>query len=52
MIWNAVSHTIIAIYLLDEGTSKLVLIPAWVGVVIEVSSFLVNSALWYVCVAH
>jgi len=37
IIWRAASQTIVFLFLLEEQTSLLVVIPAFIGVFIEVS---------------
>lgn len=46
IIWRATSQIIIFLFLVDEGTSLLVVVPAFVGVLIEVSISLILHLGW------
>lgn len=43
LVWRAFSQFIIFLYLMDENTSLLVVIPAGVGTIIEVRSRFPNQ---------
>ena len=45
LLWRAFSQFVIFLYLMDENTSLLIVMPAGVGTIIEVRTFYINIIL-------